>query len=218
MLFRLHIVRHAEGTHNPTHDTTILDPHLTERGIAQSQELSQSFPFKDSVGLVLTSPLWRTLQTAHIGFQQTLDERYYPKESGAGIKQGAELVLEPDVQAHSSRPCDTGSDISLLQSEYQDLPWDILEMDPIFPKKEGLYASDLEALKQRGWRIQRRLEEKFKELANTARPDIVVVTHGGFIRFVTGDDTLEIGPAKAKSFVVTFDQDSRLIIEHSLSR
>lgn len=217
MIYRLHIVRHAEGTHNPAHDTTILDPPLTERGIEQSQELSQNFQFKESVGLVLASPLRRTLQTAHIGFQQTLDQRYYAKGSGAGVQKGAQFVLEPDVQAHSSRPCDTGSDISILQSEYQDLPWDILELDPTFPNKEGLYASDSETLKQRGWRIQRRLEEKFKELATTARPDIVVVTHGGFIRFVTGDETLVIGPAKARSFMITFDQDSRLVIEHSLS-
>jgi broad specificity phosphatase PhoE len=217
MRFRLHIVRHAEGTHNPAHDTTIPDPPLTQRGIEQSQELSQTFQFKESVGLVLASPLRRTLQTAHIGFQQTLDQRYYAKGSGAGVQKGAQLVLEPDVQAHSSRPCDTGSNISILQSEYQDLPWDILELDPIFPNKEGLYASDSETLKQRGWRIQRRLEEKFKELANTSRPDIVVVTHGGIIRFVTGDDTMSIGPAKARSFMVTFDQDSRLVIEHSLS-
>ncbi|KAJ5747873.1 uncharacterized protein N7511_009569 [Penicillium nucicola] len=216
MLFRLHIVRHAEGTHNPGHDTTILDPPLTERGIQQSQELSRDFQFKDSVGLVLASPLRRTLQTAHIGFQQTLDQRFYPKFSAAGVQNGASLVLEPDVQAHSARPCDTGSDISILKSEFQDLPWDILDLDPTFPKKEGLYASDSESLKLRGWRIQRRLQEKFKELANTARPDIVVVTHGGFIRHVTGDETLGVGPAKARSFMVTFDQDSKLIIEYDL--
>ncbi|KAJ5308966.1 hypothetical protein PENANT_c020G08286 [Penicillium antarcticum] len=217
MIFRLHIVRHAEGTHNPGHDTTILDPPLTERGIKQSLELSQDFKFNDSVGLVLASPLRRTLQTAYIGFQQTLDQRFYPNVPQAGVQNGANLVLEPDVQAHSSRPCDTGSDISLLQSEYQDVPWDILDLNPIFPRKEGLYASDLETLKQRGWRIQRRLHELFKELANTARPDIVVVTHGGFMQHITGDDKLGVGPAKARSFMVSFDQDSRLIIEHSLS-
>ncbi|KAJ6125141.1 hypothetical protein N7471_012458 [Penicillium samsonianum] len=180
MSFRLHLIRHAEGTHNPGHDTTILDPPLTEKGIEQSLQLCQVFPFKESVGLVVTSPLRRTLQTARLGFQQSIDEKYCAQGSGAGVQNGARLLLEPDVQAHSARPCDTGSDIAALRSEFYDLPWEILDLDHTFPAKEGLYASDPESLKLRGARIQRRLEQKFKELKNSARPDIVVVTHGGF--------------------------------------
>ena len=123
MSFRLHLIRHAEGTHNPAHDTTILDPPLTEKGIEQCLKLCQDFPFKESVGLVMTSPLRRTLQTARLGFQHSIDERYYAQGSRAGVQNGACLLLEPDVQAHSARPCDTGSDIAILRSEFYDLPW-----------------------------------------------------------------------------------------------
>lgn len=213
MSFRLHLIRHAEGTHNPGHDTTILDPPLTEKGIEQSLQLCQGFPFKESVGLVVTSPLRRTLQTARLGFQQSIDEKYYARGSGAGVQNGARLLLEPDVQAHSSRPCDTGSDIAALRSEFYDLPWEILDLDPTFPAKEGLYASDPESLKLRGARIQRRLEQKFKELKDSARPDIVVVTHGGFLSSVIGQERTEVGQAKWKTVMVTFDQDSRIVVE-----
>ncbi|CAI7663189.1 unnamed protein product [Penicillium glandicola] len=216
MSFRLHLIRHAEGTHNPAHDTTILDPPLTEKGIQQCQALCEDFPYKESVGLVLASPLRRTLQTARLGFQKTIDEKYYAQGSGAGVPNGARLVLEPDVQAHSARPCDTGSDIAILRTEFYDLPWEILDLDPTFPAKEGLYASDPESLKQRGARIQGRLEDKFKELKGSDRPDIVVVTHGGFLSSVIGQDRTEVGQAKWKTFMVTFDQDSRIVVESKL--
>ena len=213
MSFRLHLVRHAEGTHNPGHDTTILDPPLTARGIEQSQELCRDFPYKDSVGLVFASPLRRTLQTASLGFRQSIDEKYYARGSGAGVRNGAKLVLEPDVQAHSARPCDTGSDISILRTEFYDLRWDILDLDPIFPKKEDLYADDSESLKLRGARLQHRLEEKFKELKDSSRPDIVVVTHGGFLKFVVGNDKIRVGQAKWETFMVTFDEDSGIVVQ-----
>ncbi|CAG7991651.1 unnamed protein product [Penicillium olsonii] len=215
MSFRLHLVRHAEGTHNPNHDTTIPDPQLTAKGIHQSQDLCRDFPYHDSVGLVLASPLRRTLQTARLGFQKSIDEKYYAQGSVAGISDGARLVLEPDVQAHSARPCDTGSEVSILRSEFYDLPWEIMELDSVFPRKEGVYADDPECLKLRGARVQSRLEERFRELVGTSRPDIVVVTHGGFLRFVSGDDKIEVGQAKWKTLVVTFDQHSRIIIESS---
>ncbi|KAJ5964373.1 uncharacterized protein N7479_004249 [Penicillium vulpinum] len=216
MSFRLHLIRHAEGTHNPAHDTTILDPPLTEKGIEQCLKLCQEFPFKDSVGLVLASPLRRTLQTARLGFQKTIDEKYYAQGSGVGVQNGARLVLEPDVQAHSARPCDTGSDIAVLRSEFYDLPWEILDLDPIFPAKEGIYASDSESLELRGARIQGRLEENFKELKDSGRPDIVVVTHGGFLSSVIGQERTEVGQARWKTFIVTFDQDSRIVVESAL--
>ncbi|KAL4921999.1 histidine phosphatase superfamily [Aspergillus aurantiobrunneus] len=189
MVYRLHLVRHAEGTHNPSHDTTILDPPLTENGVHQSEELSENFPFNHSVGLVVTSPLRRTLQTALIDFQQCLDQRYYgiKEHSGSGRQSRAQLSVEPDLQAHSLRPCDTGSYVGILRSEFLHLPWDVLAIDPVFPAKEGLYSTDTAALEERGKRVRRHLRQRFRELESTTRPDIVVVTHGGFMRFITGE-------------------------------
>ncbi|KAJ5157338.1 uncharacterized protein N7482_008438 [Penicillium canariense] len=215
-VFRLHLVRHAEGTHNPAHDTTIPDPPLTERGIEQSKELCRDFPFKQDVGLVITSPLRRTLQTTLVGFGKTLDKKYYSANQGAGVSTGAQLLAAADVQAHSTRPCDTGSDISLLHAEFPDLPWDTLGLDPVFPAKQGPYAPDYEMLRQRGLRIQSDLEHLFQELQSTGRPDVVIVTHGGFMRFITGK-TDPLGPAKWRTFLVTFDLDSGMTAEPLLS-
>ena len=215
MSFRLHLVRHAEGTHNLAHDTTILDPPLTAKGVTQSQSLCQDFPYHDNVGLVLASPLRRTLNTALLGFRNSTDQSFYAPGSGAGVLNGAQLVLEPEVQAHSARPCDTGSDIAILRSEFHDLPWETMQLDDTFPEKKGLYAADPESLRLRGARIQRQLKEQFQRLAGTNRPDIVVVTHGGFLRFVSGDDRIEIGQARWKTLKVSFDQGSGIVIESS---
>ncbi|EYE92798.1 phosphoglycerate mutase family protein [Aspergillus ruber CBS 135680] len=210
MDLRLHVVRHAEGIHNPKHDISILDPPLTPKGVQQSEMLSQMFPFSENVGLVITSPLTRTLQTSLIGFQQTLDEKYYPETSGGGQFNGAQLLMSPDIQAHSARPCDTGSDQAILRSEFPHLPWDELVFDPVFPAKEGLYAPDLEALVKRGRRFQRLLEKEFAALANTGRPDIVVVSHGGFMKHFISYERLAFNQAGWMSFSVQFDRDSRM--------
>ncbi|KAL3436991.1 histidine phosphatase superfamily [Aspergillus tetrazonus] len=209
MGFRLHVIRHAEGTHNPNHDTTILDPPLTERGIEQATILNRNFPFKHDVGLVIASPLRRTIQTALLGLRDTMDTRYYTDGTG-GARDGATFLLQADIQAHSDRRCDTGSAVSILQSEFPHLPWDTLGLDPLFPAKEGLYAPDMESLRRRGLRVQKYLEGRFKELENTGRPDIAVVLHGGFIRFLGLGDEIAVDQAGWKSFVVTFDEDHRM--------
>lgn len=216
MVYRLHLLRHAEGIHNPTHDTSIPDPPLTANGVEQCETLSRDFAFTDDVALVLTSPLQRTIQTAVIGFQRCLGERYQsttePKLQ-VGDSGRAQLSIEPDLQAHSARPCDTGSDISKLRSKFDYLPWDVLAFDPTFPSKEGLYATDAHALEQRGLRVRHLLQQRFKELEGSRRSDIVVVTHGGFMKFITGEKNMGFGPAMPMTFIVSFGEGSRMKLE-----
>lgn len=216
MPFRLHIVRHAEGTHNPHHDTTIHDPELTPTGTQQSADLSQDFPYKESVGLVLTSPLRRTLQTTLLGLCTVLDKKYY---TDSGVSHGAKLILEPDVQAHSARPCDTGSEWSVLKTEFPALPWDEFQLDAVFPQKVGRYAPEWEVLEERGRALQKKMEGFFKEMqgSDDGRVDVVVVTHGGFMKFVTGDSKIMVGPGKWGSFLVEFDESSKLVVLESLT-
>lgn len=205
MPFRLHIIRHAEGTHNPHHDTTIHDPELTPTGIHQSKDLSHDFPFKESVGLVITSPLRRTLQTSLIGLSTVLDKKYY---TDSGVSNGAKLLIEPDVQAHSARPCDTGSEWGVLKNEFPALPWDIFQLDEVFPQKVGRYAPERDILEERGRALQRKMEAFYKEMEGRedGRVDIAVVTHGGFVKFVAGGSKIMVpGPGKWESFLVEFD-------------
>lgn len=216
MVFRLHLIRHAEGTHNPNHDTTIPDPPLTETGIRQSKNLRDDFPYHANVGLVITSPLRRTLQTALLGFSSCLDGKYYNRptstEPNPSESTNAQLSLQPEVQAHSSRPCDTGSVPEILQSEFPDLPWSEIDLD-IFPAKEGKFAPDAESLEQRGKRIQEILLREFRRLkgnGTSGRGDIVVVSHGGFLRYISGYRE-GIPAAKWRSFFVEFDAEGKIV-------
>lgn len=217
MVYRLHIIRHAEGIHNPTHDKTILDPPLTENGVQQSKQLCEDFPYHDDVGLVITSPLRRTLQTALIGFSKCLDAKNYHSSANAScagstaLPRGAELSLEPEIQAHSSRPCDTGSPAEILQSEYPDLPWSEIDLG-IFPAKEGKYAPDAESLEQRGKRVQQMLLREFKRLEGSGREDIVPVSHGGFLRYISGHKE-GIPNSRWRSFNVRFGLEGSIIAE-----
>lgn len=215
MVFRLHLVRHGEAIHNPNHNTTILDPPLTSKGIQQSIKLNEDFPYHRNVGLVIASPLRRTLQTAIIGFSNCLDGKYHnmnhlPKQPSS-TSGSAQLSLEPEIQAHSSRPCDTGSAVECLQAEFPGLPWSEMDLgDDIYPDKEGKYASDGESVEKRGERVQGLLFRAFRRLEGTCREDIVVVSHGGFLKYISGHRE-GIPNARWRSFFMRFDEDGRIV-------
>ena len=212
---RLHIVRHAEGVHNVGHNKNILDPELTAKGISQSQNLSRSFPYKEEVGLVITSPLRRTLQTTYEGFREVLDQKYFAAQgsgSSGGISNGARLLLDADVQAHSDRPCDTGSDISVLQAEFPETSFADLPAD--WHVKVGPYAGDRESVNRRAEKVRQRLIEQFKELEGREgglRRDIVIVSHGGMIGHLIENHKFRgVDEAGWKTFFVTQDDDGKV--------
>lgn len=97
---RLHIVRHAEAIHNIAHEKTLPDPELAAEGIQQARTLRQTFPYKQDVGLIITSRLRRAIQTTLEGFRDVLNQQY----SEDGMPNGARLLIDPEVQAHSARP------------------------------------------------------------------------------------------------------------------
>lgn len=110
-------------------------------------------------------------------------------------------MLGTYTQAHSARPYDTGSEISILKDELIELPLGELkmELDPGFPAKTGLYTSDMETLIARGEKLRRGLEAQFVSIEGSNRSDLVLVTHGGMMRFFVGEDD-DFGPAQCWSF------------------
>jgi broad specificity phosphatase PhoE len=106
----IHMVRHAEGHHqlpeNHT-DTSIHDPTLTTRGIAQSKHFSEIFPYHDQTDLLCASPCRRTIQTALFVFEPE-------------TKRGLKIVALADAQEGTDAPSDTGSDIPTIRKEFGD--------------------------------------------------------------------------------------------------
>lgn len=126
MAGKIHIVRHAESKHNVDKNFHQLDPELTDLGRHQSEELGRTFPHAKKIGLILTSPLRRAIQTTLFAFSDVLDERYVQKQTSKGNYEGAKLVLVPEAQERSDLPCDTGSDRQTLEKVFPQLDFAVL--------------------------------------------------------------------------------------------
>lgn len=89
------------------------------------------------------------------------------------IDRGTPIILRPEWQENSAKPCDTGSPIPQVSKEFPEVDWS--SVDPLYPSKTGLYAFTRQGLKQRGIEAKKWLK---------ARPEkvIAVVSHSGFLR------------------------------------
>lgn len=85
---------------------SIPDPAITELGHEQCVKLKDTFGRHGNIDLVTASPLHRTIQTALESFEPVFKER--PDLS---------LIVLPCLQENSNMPCDTGSDLKVLQEK-----------------------------------------------------------------------------------------------------
>ncbi|KAH6847109.1 histidine phosphatase superfamily [Chaetomium sp. MPI-CAGE-AT-0009] len=200
----VYLVRHAESAHNVTKDFNLRDPGLTELGFTQASSLAASFPALSSVAVVLTSPMTRAIETTIAGFGAIVDKNLL---GGIGGKEGgAKLILDPDLQERSDLPCDTGSDLATLASRFLDLGGTIGSLGEEWYVKEGPHAADDAAVAARASAVRRRLQALADELAEGGLPetqrDIVVVTHGVFMKFLTEDGAIDLPKAGWKAYTV----------------
>jgi broad specificity phosphatase PhoE len=200
MTSEIHLVRHAESTHNVSKDFSQLDPGLTPLGFDQATQLTQTFPHASEVGIILTSPLRRAIQTTLTAFPHVLDKRYFDRDSGHGIENGASLILDPDLQERSALPCDTGSTSQALEMAFPKL--DVKDLPEGWQAKEGLYAPEDEAVKERAKRVRSRVAEHSDQLKDKRRKHIVIVTHGVFMKYLSGNADIDLPKAGWKSYTL----------------
>ncbi|KFA67974.1 hypothetical protein S40285_03559 [Stachybotrys chlorohalonatus IBT 40285] len=193
----IYVFRHAESEHNVSKDFSHRDPPLTPLGLSQAAAIPKSFPHSESITTILTSPLTRTVQTTLAAFSHIL-------HTGAG----ARLVVDPNLQERSALPCDTGSDRGALEQSFPGLDWAVLGEGAWFVK-EGAYAADDAAVAARAGLVRRRLKEIVDQ---QAAGDVVVVTHGVFMKFLVEDETIDLPKAGWKAFKIgQEDGDVKLI-------
>jgi broad specificity phosphatase PhoE len=210
MTNKYHIVRHAESVHNVTKDFSLPDPELTPLGHQQSQSLGEKFPFHESIALIISSPLRRAIQTTLDGFSHVLDARYFESGSGKGVSQGIELVLDPDLQERSALLCDTGSVHEILKVQFPKLDFSTINEE--WRNKKGFYADDDEAVKERAKVARMKLKERAAEFGKkgSERTDIVVVTHGVFMKFLTEDKEIDLAKAAWRSYSLVEDMNGNV--------
>ncbi|KAK4201124.1 histidine phosphatase superfamily [Triangularia verruculosa] len=176
----VHLVRHAQGFHNLSQANHILpDPDLTDLGKTQCEELYKAFPFHEKITHLVASPMRRTVYTCLLSFNPSASAAKPP------------IIALPDIQEVSPFPCDVGTEPEKLLSEFSDEK--VVDLGLV---KEGWndkgpgseYAPEPMKLHERA----RRAREWFRDLGRGYKGgeeevNIVAVTHGGFLHFLTED-------------------------------
>jgi broad specificity phosphatase PhoE len=162
------LVRHAEALHNMTNDHTLRDPELSSLGLQQCaalrDKLKKAFPKIGEVGLIVASPMRRTLQTASIALDWLISE-------------GVKVEVDADWQEIHDKPCDTGTPLPELKLEFP--AFDLSVVDPVYPDKtspEGRRYADTRSA------VLARAQAALSKLYRRPENLIIVVSHSGFMR------------------------------------
>ncbi|KAK9415100.1 putative Phosphoglycerate mutase-like protein [Seiridium unicorne] len=170
----IHLVRHAQGYHNLNHENEQLpDPDLTPFGEEQCRNLRDAFPDHDKITHLVASPLRRTVYTCLHSFEPV-------------VKKGIKVIALPDAQEMSLQPCDHGSDVEKIKAEFgEKVDFSRVQDGWNIKSPESKYYPDPAKLDARARDTRRSLRELAKSHGDDAQ--IVLVTHGGIVHFVTGD-------------------------------
>jgi broad specificity phosphatase PhoE len=182
----IHCVRHAQGFHNlGGGDYTLPDPSLTPLGKQQCESLRAAlFPKQANISLIMASPLCRTLNTASLVFGDAL---------ASSEKDAGKILAVPDAQEISDDLCDTGSDPDVLQYIAVENAWPVdlsLVQDGWNDKSPGgRFSPRDKAVRARAHSVRLLLRQKIRELLamGIKSPEVVLVTHGGFLHYLTDD-------------------------------
>ncbi|CAD6447530.1 a91fb390-1aa4-400c-8e4a-4b264905ef70 [Sclerotinia trifoliorum] len=184
MAITLHLIRHAQGFHNlSTKNHSMPDPLLTPTGKSQCETLSRTFP-PETITHLIASPLRRTLYTALYSFPTF-------------IASGSKVVALPELQETSTLPCDTGSEPVALAEEFAGSV-DLELVTEGWNSKVGRWDANAPAIEKRAREARTWLRDlgiKAEE-SGVSNVNIVVVTHGGFLHYLSDDwedSTLFVG-------------------------
>ncbi|KAI0121020.1 histidine phosphatase superfamily [Xylariales sp. AK1849] len=161
------IIRHAQAQHNATQNYQLHDPDLSELGFNQLKDLRRSLiehPVAQNAGLIITSPMRRTIQTA-LGSVDWL------------IEKGVRIEADAGWQENSAKPCDTGTPVQFLGAEFPIV--DFTSLDPVYPDKVTPVASHYAYHKTA---LLARAQASLRKLHDRPEKVIIVVSHSAFLR------------------------------------
>jgi broad specificity phosphatase PhoE len=96
-------------------------------------------------------------------------------------KPNLKVVALAELQETSALPCDTGHSVDQLREEFKDKPVDFSFVPEDWNKKDsGRFAPSTDLISGRAREIRQTLRSRDEK-------DIAVVTHGGFLHFLTDD-------------------------------
>jgi broad specificity phosphatase PhoE len=171
---KIHFVRHAESEHNiPPYDNKLRDPYLSPHGRRQAEALGQQFPNLEDVDLVVCSPMKRAILTAVIAFGDHLR----PTKT--------QIIALPELQELSAKPCDTGSSLAELLTEFREDPLDLDLVPHDWDSKDRLW-SPTEV------RTLARMARARSWLRDRPEDNIVVIGHAHCLQLLVRDAPPEL--------------------------
>ena len=132
---------------------------------------------------MIASPLRRTIQTASLCFGPSLANGHCRPD----------ILALPEIQETSDFPCDTGSALDILAGFLQEshISVDLQLVTPGWniKKIDNKWSPSANALNKRAIEARLFLRSKIIELQNSGimDPEIVVVSHGGILHYLTED-------------------------------
>ncbi|KAL1840790.1 hypothetical protein VTJ49DRAFT_7745 [Mycothermus thermophilus] len=163
------LIRHAQAHHNVDRKYhSMPDPELTETGIQECLELREhlkaTLPADRKIELIVVSPMRRTIQTCLTALDWL-------------IEAGVPVIPDARWQETQAKPCDTGSPVSVLTTEFPTI--DFSSLDPVYPDKTSpagaAYRWSKPAILARG-------QSALADLYQRSEDVIAVVSHSGFMR------------------------------------
>ncbi|KAI0970947.1 histidine phosphatase superfamily [Xylaria arbuscula] len=165
------VIRHAESTHNTTRNSYERDPNLTTHGEWQAFRLGKSYAFMNKISHIVSSPMRRAIRTILIAFEDVL-------------LQGKRAILLPELQETGTSPSDMGQPPADLEAVFRpQIDTSLLDRNWFLKKQGSKYIPDVALVEARACEARVFL----RDLARCGPPDahIVVVSHGGFLHFLT---------------------------------
>lgn len=171
---RHNLVDPATGEHPNLRDPTLLDPPLVDRGKMQAVDAGERIRIwwdttqvGEKVELVITSPLTRCMQTAHLAFLPGQDY------SNSERPTPPIFCLEQVREAYGIHYPDKRRDKRLLQKH-----WPLIQFDPSMTDSDEQWKENSrETLDD----VIARVDEFLQWLAKRQETNIVVVSHGVWI-------------------------------------
>ncbi|KAI1780874.1 histidine phosphatase superfamily [Hypoxylon cercidicola] len=183
---RITVVRHAEGSHNVLASRggfNISDPYLTSLGLMQCANLQNAnIPDMNPVNTIITSPSKRAIQTALL----CTDPSYFRTNGGR-------LYLTSALrEANPTHKCNQSSTVEQLEAEFGTLLSIIgqEEYEECWGSARDATEMRPEELTNRGLRVRVAIQNTCTDNPQHPNMHVVVVTHGEFIPYLTGDYSL----------------------------
>lgn len=140
----------------------VIDPGLTREGELQAKKLATTFPYHNRVEAVLSSPMQRALQTALLAFH-------------AQISPTKKLIAQSLAQESGLVPCDTGNDLTFIESTFSA---GNIDFDSV--------GSDWNCKIKKASRTEEDRATELRDLlAARVETEVALVTHGYFLRHLT---------------------------------